>query len=269
MAVRSHERDMSVKNALELRRRSIGWLTLGAENAQTDGMYRLILSLVGLVLLGGTGAQAELPPTQVTAARERWDAEIAKLKAKDEVEKHPSDAILFLGSSSVRLWDSIAEEMAPYHPIQRGYGGARFADLAVFAEELVRPHQFRAAVVFVGNDVTGKETDATVEQVVVWWQRVAAAVRAKQPQAAIFCVEITPTPSRWAAWEKIKEVNSALKKACEGAENTYFIETTAAYLDAMGQPRAGYFKKDMLHQNAEGYAVWSGLIKGALNEVLK
>ncbi len=232
-------------------------------------MTRFFLCCVGVGLLVGTDLRGELPAEQVAAARERWAADMAKLRARDEVEKYSADAVLFLGSSSVRLWESIAEDMAPYQPIQRGYGGAKYADLVVFAEELVRPHRFRAAVVFVGNDVTGKETDATVEQVVGWWQQVAAVLRAQAPEAEIFCVEITPTPLRWSAWEKIQEVNAGLKKACEEAEKVHFIETAAAYLDEAGEPKGGYFKKDKLHQNAEGYTVWSGLIKAALDAVMK
>jgi len=232
-------------------------------------MKKFLLLFLGSMMVGSVTALAELPPEQVTAARERWAADIAKVKAKDEVEKHPADAVLFLGSSSIRLWEGIAEDMAPYHPIQRGYGGARFADLVVFAEELVQPHQFRAAVVFVGNDVTGKATDATVAQVVDWWKRVVAVLRAKEPKAEIFCVEITPTPSRWAAWDKIQEVNAALKKACAEADQVHFIETASAYLNQAGEPQKEYFKSDKLHQNAAGYAVWAGLIKGELDRVLK
>ncbi|MEQ8836457.1 MAG: hypothetical protein RID07_06595, partial [Lacipirellulaceae bacterium] len=67
-------------------------------------------------------------------ALEKWSEAIAALEAKDKVEKHPDDAILFIGSSSIRLWKDIAADMSPYHPIQRGYGGARWTDVAVFAE---------------------------------------------------------------------------------------------------------------------------------------
>ena len=224
-----------------------------------------------LVLAGTISAQTrspELPAAQVKAARDRWGEEIEKMKAKAAAETHPADAILFLGSSSIRLWDGIGQDMAPYHPIQRGYGGAKFADLAVFAEELVAPHPYRAVVIFVGNDVTGKATDATVAQVVDWFQRVAQAAQRRQPGAPVFCVEITPTPSRWAAWDKIQAVNAALKAACEAQTGWHFIETAPSYLDSQGQPRPELFKKDRLHQNEIGYALWSKLIKARLDQVL-
>jgi hypothetical protein len=210
------------------------------------------------------GVCAELPAKQVEAAREKWGAEMAKLKAKDAEEKHPKEAILFLGSSSVRRWETIARDMAPYQPIQRGYGGAKYADLVVFAEDLVAPHLFRAVVVYVGNDVTGKETDATPGQVADWFAMVAKAARARQPGADVFCVEITPTPSRWQAQGKIEEVNAALKAVCAADPKLHFVSTKASYLNQEGKPRREYFVKDLLHQNEAGYRVWAGLIKDAL-----
>ena len=79
-------------------------------------------------------------------AIEYWSNEIAGLEAKDKAETHPDDSILFVGSSSIRMWKDIATDMAPYHAIQRGYGGARWTDVAIFAERLITPHKFRAVV---------------------------------------------------------------------------------------------------------------------------
>ena len=161
--------------------------------------------------LAGILAAAEPGPEQIAAAR-RWEPDIAALEARDRTESHPPDSILLVGSSSIRLWDSVAADLAPYHPIQRGFGGARFADVAVYAWRLIRPHRFRALVLFAANDVTGGPDDARPEQVAVWLGHIVEVARAAQPEAAIFCLEITPTPARWAAWPKIREVNHALAR---------------------------------------------------------
>jgi lysophospholipase L1-like esterase len=211
-------------------------------------------------LLAAT-VRAELPAAQVEAAREKWGEEIAKLKALDKVEKHPEGAILFLGSSSVRMWKTIKEDMAPYHVIQRGYGGAKYSDLAVFAEELIAPHKFRAVVIYVGNDVVGKDDDASPEQVAEWFKIVAAAALAKQPEADVFCVGITPTPKRWEAQSKIEMVNAALKVACYVHPKMNFIITSTSYINEAGLPRKELFLEDELHQNEAGYKIWAQRIK--------
>ena len=73
-----------------------------------------------------------------TAAK--WEKDIIKLENLDKSKKQNKDAILFIGSSSIRLWRSIKKDLAPYESIKRAYGGARYTDLIHFTERLVSPH---------------------------------------------------------------------------------------------------------------------------------
>lgn len=201
-------------------------------------------------------------------ALEKWSDAIAGLEAKDQSEQHPDDAILFIGSSSIRLWKDIATDMAPYHPIQRGYGGARWTDVAVFAERLITPHEFHAVVFFVGNDIVGGDDDRTPEEVVQLFAGVHAVAHRHQPDAAIFYVAVTPTESRLKAWPKIKAGNSLVRKFCQQQKNTHFIGTESIYLDGEGKPRAELFLNDKLHLNRAGYVRWAAAISSHLDTVL-
>jgi hypothetical protein len=216
------------------------------------------LALTGLLLA------AEPGPEQIAAAR-RWEPDLAALEARDRAESHPPDSILLVGSSSIRLWDSIVADLAPYHPIPRGFGGARFADVAVHARRLIRPHRFRALVLFAANDVTGAPDDARPEQVAAWFGHLVEVARAAQPEAPIFCLEITPTPARWAAWPKIQEVNRALARECARRPGVHFIPTAHAFLTPEGRPAADLFRDDRLHLNALGYRLWSAILKSHLD----
>ena len=203
------------------------------------------------------------------AAEKRWANAIAELESLDRTETHPDDAILFLGSSSVRLWDDIASDMGPYHPIRRGYGGARFTDTAVFAERLIKPHDYAAMVVFVANDVTGRDTDTPLDEIERLVRHIIDVSRKHQPEAPVLLVEITPCSSRWDGWPKIRAVNYMLREITFTVPNTYFVETAEYYLDAENRPIDDYFRKDLLHQNAEGYRLWGKLIQRRLGEVLR
>ena len=212
-----------------------------------------------------TGADVE---EYRAAALERWSEAIAKLEARDKSESHPKDSILFIGSSSIRRWNSIAEDMAPYHPIQRGYGGAKWSDVAVFAERLIRPHTFRAAVFFVGNDVSGSENDRTPAEVAALFQYVLGIVRKHNPSAPVLYVAVTPTPRRWKAWPRIKAANSAVRGLCSETRDTYFVGTESVFLQPDGEPLPELFVSDQLHLNDEGYGRWSAVIKSHLDTVL-
>lgn len=203
------------------------------------------------------------------AAIERWEKEIGRLEALNETEQYPADAVLFLGSSSIRRWNEIAVDMSPYRPIQRGYGGSKYSNVAVFAKRLIHPHSYRALVIFVGNDVSGRPEDHTPDQVEQFVRHIIAVSRAHQSDAPVLLIEVTPTARRWEAWPKIREVNARLREIALSTPRTYFIATAEHYLDPNGQPRTELFVEDELHLNREGYRLWSSLIRARLDDVLR
>ena len=103
----------------------------------------------------------------------KWEKNIAELENRDKTEAGTENAILFCGSSSIRRWETIAEDMAPRTVLQRGYGGAKLPDIIHYAPRLIGPHlgkenprRCKALVLFVGNDISGNpEKDKTPQEV--------------------------------------------------------------------------------------------------------
>ena len=236
-----------------------------------------------LLLCVGTLAMAQTPTASLPntrqanllapyrdAAMQRWDTAIRGLEAKDRNETHPDSSVLFIGSSSIRLWRTIAEDVSPYHPIQRGYGGARYSDVAVFAERLIHPHQYRALVLFVGNDIRGSQDDHTVDEVERLVQHVLSVSRDHQPKSPVLLIEVTPTSRRFAAWSKIRGLNARLREIALTTPHVHFIATAEHYLhpDTV-KPRDELFVGDKLHLNRDGYRIWGSIIRRRLDEVLR
>ena len=203
-----------------------------------------------------------------TEASVRWSNDILKFEQLDKETKDPENAILFAGSSSIRLWSTLKEDVAPYPVIQRGFGGSKFSDLAVYTKEIVYPHQFRALVIFEANDITGDVADKSPEEVARLFRQIVRTVRRKYPEQPIFLFEITPTKSRWPVWPKISQANKLLRESCSALHNTYFIETSGDYLNREGEPREELFIQDKLHQNHDGDLIWGELVRKKLDEVL-
>ena len=90
---------------------------------------------------------------------DRWDNDIKVLEYRDNEEICGKDCILFIGSSSIRLWKNIKCDMSPYNVVARGYGGAHFYDLIHYTKRLVKKHNPRAIAVFVANDITGNDNN--------------------------------------------------------------------------------------------------------------
>ena len=203
-----------------------------------------------------------------TEASRNWEKDIVKFEQLDKSDNDPSNAILFAGSSSIRLWSTLKEDVAPYVVIQRGFGGSKFSDMAVYAKRIIYPHHFRALVIFEANDITGNAADKSPEEVVKLLRSIVNTVRKKYAEQPILLFEIAPTKSRWVVWPIVKHTNQLLKETCAKMHNTYFIETASAYLNENDEPRTELFLKDMLHQNHDGYIIWGDLVKKKLDEVL-
>ena len=193
--------------------------------------------------------------------------EIEAFEKLDETRVYPDDAILFIGSSSIRLWKTLEEDMKPFNFIQRGYGGAHFRDMVFFTERILADHKLSMVVCFVANDISGSSRDGTPKEVLGLFKLFVKQVREKHPTIPILQIAVTPTKSRWKYWDKINQVNNLIKAYYEKRENLYFVNTVPAYLDKDGQPKPEWFVSDQLHLNTEGYEVWNGLIKSEIERV--
>jgi len=223
-----------------------------------------ILSAVMLILI----SCSPLKPYRELPEVLKWEPDIAKFEALDKSENYPDDAILFAGSSSIRLWSTLAEDMVPYNVIQRGYGGSRLSDYAVYADRIFSPHKCSALVLFVANDITGSASDKSPEEVKELFSYIHKRYRKYNPGTPVFFIEITPNWRRWKAWPQIEECNETIKEWCENHSKTYFIETETAFLGTDGKPRQEFFRADSLHLNSEGYKVWNRIIKAEIEKVI-
>lgn len=193
--------------------------------------------------------------------------EIEAFERQDTIVDYPNDAILFIGSSSIRLWKTLTREMHPYPIIQRGYGGAHFRDMVFFTDRLLSDHQLSMVVCFVANDISGSKDDGTPKEVFRLFKYFIKQIRAKYPKIPIMQIAITPTQSRWEYWTKISSVNNLIKTYCEVNDNLYFIDTVDEFLNENQQPRSELFISDQLHLNKKGYEVWSKIIRSEIEKL--
>ena len=196
------------------------------------------------------------------------ESEIQKFEQLDKTETYPDEAIIFAGSSSIRLWSTIAEDMAPYPVIQRGYGGAKLSDYAVYAERIFDSHPCKAVVIFIANDITGSDNDKSPEEIGRLFRYILNTIREKNPEAAVFWIGITPTGSRWSVWPQIQKANETIKNICIKEKNTHFISTDNAFLNGNGLPDDELFVSDKLHLSKKGYVLWTEIIKKEISKII-
>ena len=199
---------------------------------------------------------------------EKWESSIDKLTKLNSKQTKDQEAILFIGSSSIRMWKSIQEDIRPYKSIRRGYGGARYTDLIHFTEQLVEPHDVKAVAVFVANDITGSKNDLKPKEILRLVKYIVRSIRKTHINKPIFFIETTPTSSRWKVWNQISYANDLISDFCSNNQNLFFINTRSFFISSNGEPNDDYFVGDRLHLNKKGYSLWGDIIKASFDKNL-
>lgn len=208
-----------------------------------------------LVLIAGASFAADpLPPNSVARQDSRkWEPEIAAFEASDRTNPPPKNCIVFVGSSSIRLWAGLKRDFPGLPVINRGFGGSELADSVNLAERIIIPYHPRQVVIYAGaNDLAaGKSPELTYGDFVA----LVARIHRDLPEARIAFIACAPNPKRWALVDKVREFNVLAEDYCRG-NRLSFINVFPLMLGTDGLPKPDIFREDCLHMNAKGYAIW-------------
>jgi lysophospholipase L1-like esterase len=206
-------------------------------------------------LLVATAAAAQPP------AVGRWEAELAAFEAADRAAPPPSGEIVFVGSSSIRLWD-LQKSFPDLKTINRGIIGSQLADAVRNAERIIIPYKPRIVVVYAGdNDLDG---GALSEQVAVQFERFVRVLRAKLPDVRIVFIGIKPSLQRWDLIERVRLTNDMIRAYATHDDRVAFLDIDNAMLGWDEQPRPELFVPDGLHLTPAGYQLWTTLLRPLL-----
>jgi lysophospholipase L1-like esterase len=133
-----------------------------------------------------------------------------------------------------------------------------------YASRIVLPYQPRAVVLYAGDNDLSFPWLKTPEQVLADFKQFVEIIHAQLPDTWIYFISIKPSLRRWTGWEKIKKTNELIADYIRSQPRVQFIDVDSAMLDANGKPRPDLFRKDGLHMNAQGYAIWVSIVKPVL-----
>ncbi len=198
-------------------------------------------------------------PTALSAAYARWQAPLTAFVNADKEHLPGHDGVLFVGSSTIRLWTNLAQDFRQVPVvINRGFGGSTLADCSLFARELVVRYRPKQVLVYAGdNDLAEGQSPL---QVLESFVRFEKTVRAELPDVRIDFISIKPSPSREALIDKIRTTNRLIEGYVHMLPNTSYIDIYTAMLDEEGRPRPDLFRPDRLHLNDNGYRLWQSII---------
>lgn len=194
-----------------------------------------------------------------------WESAFARFEEQDRQSPPPEGGIVFVGSSSIRLWN-LAESFPGLPAINRGFGGSQTVDSARNAERLVVKYKPRVVVFYAGdNDLaSGKSPEQVRDDFATFLKQIRAGL----PAAKLLYLSVKPSSSRWALYEKQQRVNELVRELIAGDPRAEFVDLATPLLGADGKPRDELFVADRLHLNKQGYEVWTAVLKPKLDQAL-
>ncbi len=226
----------------------------------TPNLGSLRTLLAGAALLLASGVALALPPSP-----QSWKSDIDKLVAQDASQPPLQHDVVFVGSSSIRFWTPTLQKDFPgIAVIDRGFGGSAIADSTYYADRIVIPYNPRVIVMYAGdNDIA---EGLTPDQVRDDFEAFVARVRKAIPNVAIVYISIKPSIARWSMWPRMHEANDKIAGWSRTQKRITFVDVAPMMLDAQGKPNPRLFRKDGLHMQPAGYAIWVRALKPVLAE---
>ncbi|MEO9135360.1 MAG: SGNH/GDSL hydrolase family protein [Casimicrobiaceae bacterium] len=224
-----------------------------------DMRLRCLLLVFTLVGTAFNAVAANEPPAPATAPPGRWDAAFAAFAADDVVHPHAAGGVLFVGSSSIRLWSHLEDQFQNLPVvIKRGFGGSQLSDCVKNLSRLVLRYRPHTVLVYAGDNDLALGT--APREVLGRFTAFVDGVHGDLPDTRIVYISIKPSPSRIRLLSQVRETNALIQDYAEREREVDYIDVFTPMLDASGKPRLELFREDALHLNAQGYALWKKII---------
>lgn len=210
-------------------------------------------------------ANTEVKPGADPATK--WESQIQEYEKKDKASPPPADGVLFIGSSTIRMWKGVEDDFTPMKAFGRGVGGCQVSDMVYYADRIAIPYKPRQIVFYAGDNDLWSKKDA--DRVLADFKAFVEKVRAALPDVKIHFIAIKPSPSRERVWPEVQKANRLVREYTEKTPGLGFIDTATPMLGPDGKPKADLFLKDMLHMNRSGYELWIPIVKAALEKAAR
>ena len=233
-----------------------------------------ILLLLFLLVTTFASAQTATPTTLIktvipfeqrdeTSWITRYQKDITNYQKENKRLKDLSCDVLFLGSSSINLWDTIYEDFAPLKRIRRSYGGATLRDMIYNYNTIAKGYTPKSIVLYVENDLGNHKEGVNAVKCFDLFRIFIDKLKKDYPNTPLIVVSLKPSQHKADQLKDQLLVNALLEENATAQGYTY-IDITKVMYDEAGNLRTDIFKEDNLHMNAEGYKLWTAILKPLL-----
>ena len=199
------------------------------------------------------------------AQEKRFGDEIKAFRIQDSIQKPKDGMILFIGSSSFRLWKSAADDFNTDNILNRAFGGSTLEDVIYWQHDVALKYKPKKIFIYCGeNDIASSEK-VTPETVFERFKTLHTTLRKQFPETPIVFVSIKPCILRWAMKDRMMAANALISDYLTEDKKSKFVNIWDKMLEN-GKPMKDIFVADNLHMNDKGYAIWTKELYPLVNE---
>jgi lysophospholipase L1-like esterase len=223
---------------------------------------------VAAALLCALAASGQIaPPAPHALDLAKWEAEIRAFEEADRQSRPVPGGIVFTGSSSIRLWKTMAADFAGLPVLNRGFGGSQIREVSAFSDRIVIPYRPRLIVFYCGSNdvVSGRAVPDVVRDLATFVQKVHATL----PQTRLIYISSAPNPARWHLKNAWLDLNGRIRAHTQTDRRLTFVDIWSAMLGLSGRPRPELFVEDQLHMNERGYEIWTRVLRPVVEKEFK
>ena len=220
--------------------------------------FAVVAIIAAIVAPACSTGNAAAPSIAVAPVAGRFDSDIRAFEASDRVYMPAAGGVVFVGSSSIRMWPDLRGDFPGVNVVQRGFGGSRIDEVLQYAPRIVLPYRPRLVVLYAGdNDLAEGRTPP---QILDDYKSFVRLVRDTLPDARIAFISIKPSPSRWGLADKMRIANSMIQQYTATQPALTFVDVFSPMIGSNARPRPELFLSDSLHMTRQGYDIWRGLL---------
>lgn len=188
----------------------------------------------------------------------RWEETIRKYEKRDSLNPAEEGANLFVGSSSIAMWQDVADYFPESYVLNRGFGGSHFSDLIHYADRIIYPYKPATIFIYEGdNDIAAGEK---ISDIINEARQLREMIHKNLPGVKVIFISPKPSVARWELEKQYIKLNKKLKQYADKTPDTEFADVWYPALDENGEVFKDIFLEDNLHMNAKGYKIWQKVL---------
>lgn len=191
----------------------------------------------------------------------RFEDDIVAILARLQRGPIPARPIAFYGSSSFRLWGTMAQDLRSLDVVNLGFGGGTNLSGRHYLDKILLPLAPDRVVLYFGeNDIAndGLTAQSTFDNL----KALVGDIRRGLPATRIFVLGTKHSPTRWIYADEVDRYNAATRAWCDRTGEATFVDVSRGLIGENGRPMGRYYQSDFIHLNAGGYAIWAEVLRG-------